>query len=125
VSPGIDHRQWHPDPAGFGGQGTVFIVYHPNDEHPVSGHWETSSEGRAIFLEPLPICETLWQAVEWGRQRAPTVLLRFDDSWGGGLHWFIGEIPDSRSEVEFLDPYPKRDQDGVWRGTHKRPGANN
>jgi hypothetical protein len=99
-------------------KGTVFLSFAP--ERGVSGYWDLEPDGPPSALEQLPSGTSVWGAVEWGRARAPRIALRFDDPWGGGVYWFIGDWPGEQPEVEFLDPYPERDEAGNYRAG-KRP----
>jgi len=52
----------------------------------VSCHWEGERDGQPVFLEQGPDGASLDEAIAWGRERAPRVLVRV----GGSRHFSAG-----------------------------------
>ena len=88
-------------------KGTVYLAYSPDNDPPLSAHWD-AGPGE---LKELPQGLTVWEATQWACERAARVILRFDHPLGGGMHWRLSGF-EGAPEVEFYDPRITRDDAG-------------
>jgi hypothetical protein len=65
--------EYHSHPERFLGTGTVFLAWHESDLY--SGYWDSFPDGNRP-LEEAPRSTSYDQAVSWGRERTPRVLIR-------------------------------------------------
>jgi hypothetical protein len=82
----IEHE---PNPQRFRGTGTAFIAWEPYDRD-YFGYWDSLPDAPASPLEQMPPTRSLEEAIEWGRQRTPRVLIRPESDPGElllGGHW--------------------------------------
>ncbi|MDP9226543.1 MAG: hypothetical protein M3P18_22430 [Actinomycetota bacterium] len=81
---------YHPHPEQFRGTGTVFIAWEA-DEEGYRGYWDSLPDGSPKPLEAMPRTRSIREVVEWGRRRAPRVLIR-PESDSGEYYWAgVGE----------------------------------
>ena len=78
--------------------GVVFIADDPLPLHQgrppgVHCHWEGERDGQPVFLEHGPAEASLDEAIAWGRERAPLVLVRL-----GGSRYFSAGAEDPQDE---------------------------
>jgi hypothetical protein len=76
--------EYHSQPERFLGTGTVFI-YWDETEFCYFGYWDSFPDGNQP-LEEAPRCTSLDEAVRWGRERTPRVLIR-PESDPGEYYW--------------------------------------
>jgi hypothetical protein len=70
----------------FLGSGAVYIYWDAEDGL-YRGYWDSSPDGSpGLSLEDLPPTRSQLEAVEWGRRRAPRVLIR-PEADPGNYHW--------------------------------------
>jgi hypothetical protein len=87
----------------MGKAGTVYIAFVDSDpDQRLEGHWEAIS---GELLELGPGWDRVDDAIAWGRERAPVVLV-FKD----GQHYSAGDIPDmgDASDPTPYAPWPGR-----------------
>jgi hypothetical protein len=70
----------------------------------VSCHWEGEREGRPVLLERAPSELTLEEAIAWGRERAPVVLVRL----GGREYFSAGAEDPVDQDLPRWPPSPER-----------------
>jgi hypothetical protein len=93
---------YHPHPEGFLGTGTVFIAWHEGELH-YWGYWDSFPLEPRLSLEECPITASLNEAVEWGRQRTPRVLVR-PESDPGEYYWAgTGDPLEGDADLKKLD----------------------
>jgi hypothetical protein len=70
--------EYEAHPERFLGTGTVFIAWDPHAEDPhYSAYWDSFPDHEpSMPLEDGPRTTSVEEAVAWGRQRTPRVLIR-------------------------------------------------
>jgi hypothetical protein len=80
----------YPRPVAQEKQGIVFISDHPEGwpaEHPYEGHWEWCGPDGRLSHEEGPGWSDPEEAIKWGRELAPKVVVRI-----GTQHYSAGEV---------------------------------
>ena len=94
--------EYEPNPERFRGTGTAFIAWDP-DDHYYIGYWDSLPDATPSALEQMPRTRSLEEAIEWGRQRTPLVLIR-PESDPGDYYWAgVGEPKGSYTDLRRLD----------------------
>lgn len=76
------------------GTGIVHIAENDADSpHRFTGYWESELQGRRFFVEQGPEWDDPDEAVAWGRERAPKVVVRLDIGWGNVRFFTAGHTP--------------------------------
>ena len=92
--------EYHSHPERFRRTGTVFIAWHETDLC-YSGYWDSFPDGDQP-LEEAPRSTSLDEAVSWGRERTPRVLIR-PESDPGEYYWAgLGEPLGDDAELKRL-----------------------
>lgn len=92
--------EYHSHPERFRRTGTVFIAWH-EDDLCYSGYWDSFPDGDQP-LEDAPRSTSLDEAVSWGRERTPRVLIR-PESDPGEYYWAgLGEPLGDDAELKRL-----------------------
>jgi hypothetical protein len=94
--------QYERDPDRFRGTGTTFIAWEPDDRD-YFGYWDSLPHAPASPLEEMPRTRSLEEAIEWGRERTPRVLIR-PESDPGEYYWAgVGEPQGADTGLRRLD----------------------
>ena len=86
----------------FRGKGVVFLAW-DWDRGSYSGYWDLEPDGPPRMLEQAPRTSSLDEVVKWGRERAPTILIRPESDptkyyWAG-----VGPVPEHLLAEGFED----------------------
>jgi hypothetical protein len=98
--------EYDAHPERYLGTGTVFIAWDPDaeDAH-YWGYWDSLPEGEPSRpLEAAPRTTSLAEAVAWGRQRAPRVLIRPEHDPGENYWAGAGEPTGSDADLKRWSP---------------------
>jgi hypothetical protein len=77
--------EYHPAPEQFRGKGVVFLAF---DDGEYSGYWELEPDGPPTALEECPRSISPVDAISWGRQRTPRLLIRPESD--PGRYYLLG-----------------------------------
>jgi hypothetical protein len=85
--------EYHPSSRQFRGQGIVYLSFNDDDGR-YGGYWDLGGD-QPTPLEECPQAVSAAEAVRWGRERAPVVMIRPEEDQGR-YYWAGAEPPTGK-----------------------------